>query len=70
MRDLPWPKFELTFEQNFELAKLTKGISEANVEEVRECCYALLKHNYILKNTLNNLIHEWYGDYDDPGADD
>ena len=73
MRDIPPPILELTFEQQFEMTKLLKSIEEADRDVVITACRELLRHNFILKSTLSNLLHHWNDDINfgpnDEGAD-
>jgi hypothetical protein len=62
MRDIPDPILELTFEQQFEMAKLIKSIEESDREVMLKACKELLRYNFILKSTIGNLLHHWNDD--------
>jgi len=70
MRPIPAPVLELSFEQTFEMAKITKGIEDAEPETLVIVCKELLRHNFLLKSTCLNLVHHWNDDteFDDKGA--
>ena len=70
MRSIPPPITELTFEQNFEMAKLTKAIDESDRETIILACREIMKHNFILKSTLGNLLRHWNDpEFNDSGVD-
>jgi hypothetical protein len=62
MRPIPAPVLDLSFEQTFEMAKITKGIEDADPETLVTVCKELLKHNFLLKSTCLNLVHHWNDD--------
>ena len=71
-KPLPPIVFELTYEQQFEMRKLENNIKEADRDTILECVSALIRHNFVLKNTISNLIHHWNEDEfesDSTGAD-
>tara|TARA_Y100000004_G_C8875392_1_gene395154 strand:- start:189 stop:398 length:210 start_codon:yes stop_codon:yes gene_type:complete len=59
---------KLTLEQEFKVASLLGDIEKATPEQTLEICQTLLKHNFLLKNTLNNIIDAWH-ELDATGAD-
>ena len=70
MRIIPPPITELSFEQNFEMAKLSKSIDEADRETIIQACRELIKYNFILKCTLGNLLKHWNDpEFDNSGVD-
>jgi len=68
MKPLPPPVTKLTLEQEFQVATILGDIEKASPEQTLEVCQHLLKHNFILKNTLTNIIDAWHG-LDSTGAD-
>ena len=68
MKPLPPPVTKLTLEQEFKVASLLGDIERADSDQIREICETLLKHNFLLKNTLNNIIDAWH-ELDATGAD-
>lgn len=68
MKPLPPPVTKLTLEQEFKVAALLGDIEKASPEQTLEICQTLLKHNFLLKNTLNNIIDAWH-ELDAAGAD-
>ena len=68
MKPLPPPVTKLTLEKEFKVATLLGDIEKASPEQTLEICQTLLKHNFLLKNTLNNIIDAWH-ELDAAGAD-
>ena len=68
MKPLPSPVTKLTLEQEFKVAALLGDIEKASPEQTLEICQTLLKHNFLLKNTLNNIIDAWH-ELDAAGAE-
>ena len=68
MKPLPPPVTKLTLEQEFKVATLLGDIEKASPEQTLEICRTLLKHNFLLKNTLNNIIDAWH-ELDATGTD-
>ena len=68
MKPLPPPVTKLTLEQEFKVATLLGDIEKASPEQALEVCEHLLKHNFLLKNTLNNIIDAWH-ELDAAGAE-
>ena len=68
MKPLPPPVTKLTLEQEFKGASLLGDIEKASPEQTLEIRQTLLKHNFLLKNTLNNIIDAWH-ELDATGAD-
>lgn len=59
MKFLPAPVTKLTLEQEFTVASMLGDIEKASPEQTLQICQSLLKHNFLLKNTLNNIIRAW-----------
>ena len=55
----PPPILELTFEQEFELAKMMKVAEQSDVHQVRQALAASLRQNYLLRSTVTNLLLHW-----------
>ena len=65
----PMPVLELTFQQLFEMKKFHLELEKADNEVLVEAALALQQNNYMLRNTISNLIHHWPNyETDDPGA--
>ena len=62
MNNLPAPVTELTVEQDLKLRvirdKVTEGFHD-NKDEIIEIFMALQKQNFVLGNSLQNLIKHW-----------
>lgn len=48
--------FFLSIEQEFELAKLKKGIEQANLEELRAITEEIVRQGFIKDNLIRRLI--------------
>lgn len=60
MNNLPPPPIlELTYEQEFELAKFIKDIENAPPEGVKSALIASLRQNYLLRSSLMNVLAHW-----------
>jgi len=64
----PPPITALTYEQQFEMAKMIKLAKQLDKEELISAFVGLMTHNYCLKNTVSNLLIHWADD--DIGTDD
>ena len=60
MKPLPPPVVSLTLEQQFKVASLISDIERASPDQMVTICESLLNQNFVLKNSLNNIIHAWY----------
>jgi hypothetical protein len=50
---------ELTMEQQFKLRRLTDLLPEARKEDVITVFLALQHQNFVLSNTVSNLVKQW-----------
>ena len=55
----PPPVLELTMEQQFKLRRIKDLMPEADKEDVIELLMALQEQNFILSNTVINLVKQW-----------
>ena len=55
----PPPVLELTMEQNFKMRRLDDLLPEASKEDLITVFVALQRQNYVLANTISNLIKQW-----------
>ena len=55
----PPPVIELTMEQEFKLRRLTDLLPEADKEDMITIFLALQRQNYVLSNTVSNLVKQW-----------
>ena len=67
-RPPPPPVTDITYEQQFEMAKMIKTARALDKEELISAFVGLMTHNYCLKNTVSNLLMNWDAD-DDEGND-
>ena len=58
---VPKPITALTVEQDLKLRLLTDGLNnpETDIEDIKTVFLALQKQNFVLINSLNNLIAKW-----------
>jgi hypothetical protein len=50
---------ELTMEQQFKLRRLTDLLPEAKKEDIITIFMALQHQNFVLSNTVSNLVKQW-----------
>jgi hypothetical protein len=50
---------ELTMEQQFKLRRLTDLLPEAKKEDIITVFMALQHQNFVLSNTVSNLVKQW-----------
>jgi len=55
----PPPITELTMEQQFKLRRIKDLMPEADKEDIIELLMALQEQNFILSNTVINLVKQW-----------
>ena len=55
----PPPVTELTIEQQFKIKKLEMLLADASKEDIITVFIALQHQNFVLGNTVSNLIHKW-----------
>ena len=55
----PPPVIELTVEQEFKIRRLTDLLPKADKDDIVTVFLALQRQNFVLANTVSNLIKEW-----------
>ena len=55
----PPPVTELTVEQEFKMRRLTDLLPKADKKDIVTIYLALQKQNFVLANTVSNLIKQW-----------
>jgi hypothetical protein len=55
----PPPVLELTMEQQFKLRRINDLLPEANKEDIITLFEALQHQNFVLSNTVSNLVKQW-----------
>lgn len=55
----PPPVTELTMEQEFKLKRLELLLQEASKDDIITVFLSLQHQNFVLGNTVSNLIHKW-----------
>ena len=55
----PPPVTELTVEQEFKIRRLTDLLPKAQKDDIVTVFLALQRQNFVLANTVSNLIKEW-----------
>lgn len=53
------PIIELTMEQEFKLRRMTDILPEASKEDLITVFLALQRQNFVLSNTVSNLVKQW-----------
>ncbi len=56
---LPPPVTELTMEQQFKLRRMDDLLPEANKDDLITIFMALQRQNFVLSNTISNLVKHW-----------
>ena len=55
----PPPVIELTIEQQFKLRRLDDLLPKANKDDLITLLQALQHQNFVLANTVSNLVKQW-----------
>ena len=55
----PPPIIELTMEQDLKMRRLTDMLPDADKEDIITVFMALQKQNFVLSNTVSNLVKKW-----------
>ena len=55
----PPPVTELTMEQNFKMRRLDDLLPDADKEDLITVFIALQRQNFVLSNTVSNLVKQW-----------
>ena len=55
----PMPVTEMTMEQSFKLRRLEDLLPEADKADIITLFMALQRQNYVLANTVSNLVKNW-----------
>ena len=58
-RGLPPPVIELTVEQQFKLRRIEDLLPDADKKDLITIFLALQRQNFVLSNTVSNLVKEW-----------
>ena len=61
---------ELTLEQSLRLRKLTDLLPNASREDIITVLLALQKQNFVLSNTMTNLVKKWPAPQTEPITDE
>lgn len=56
---IPYPDLELTMEQQFKLRQFIDAAEQASRESLIKACCELQKQNFMLNNTVLNLVKNW-----------
>lgn len=56
---IPYPDLELTMEQQFKLRQFADAADQAPREFLIKACCELQKQNFMLNNTIINLVKNW-----------
>ena len=62
----PPPVTELTMEQSFKLRRMDDLLKEASKEDIITVFMALQHQNFVLSNTVSNLVKKWPTSYHPP----
>ena len=55
----PPPVTELTMEQNFKIRRLEDLLPKADKQDLITVFMALQRQNFVLSNTVSNLVKQW-----------
>lgn len=55
----PPPVLDLSFEQEFQLARFAAQAAKENKELLAEIAIDQQRHIYVLRNTITNLLNHW-----------
>ena len=58
----PLPVLELTYEQQYAVIRLEKDLSKADRETIIQAVLSAQRSNYMLTNTITNLLKNWPND--------
>jgi hypothetical protein len=56
---IPYPDLELTMEQQFKLRQFADAAEHAPREVLIKACSELQRQNFMLNNTVLNLVKNW-----------
>ena len=67
----PPPVLDLSYSQMFQLKALSMECQKASPEVLTEAVIAAQQSNYVLQNTISNLLRHWpiHAETDNPGTD-
>jgi hypothetical protein len=56
---IPMPITQLKMEQKFKLRRIQDSLEKISLEELKEVFLLLQEQNFILSNTVSNLVKQW-----------